>query len=141
MRKFYKSIILLGLFLSLPSFYLFAQVGINIDSTLPDNSAMLDIKSANKGLLPPRMTHAQMNTILSPANGLIIYCTDCSNSGNGAMAMFINGTWQILNTSCLVPLSPVAGIHLPEATQITWNWSAVADATGYKWSIANNYTG
>jgi uncharacterized protein (TIGR02145 family) len=120
---------------------LFAQVGISTDNSTPDNSAMLDVKSTNKGFLPPRMTHAQMNTIIDPANGLIIYCTDCSNSGNGAMAMFINGSWQIVNPSCLVPLYPEVGFHVPAATQINWNWSTVADATGYKWNSANNYTG
>ena len=120
---------------------LFAQVGINSDNSQPDNSAMLDVKSANKGLLPPRMTHAQMNTIINPANGLIIYCIDCSSSGNGALVMFINGVWQIFNPSCLVPLFPVAGIHISAATQIIWNWNTVADATGYKWSTVNNYAG
>jgi hypothetical protein len=36
----------------------FAQVGIKTDNSAPDNSAMLDVKSTTKGLLPPRMTHA-----------------------------------------------------------------------------------
>jgi len=47
------------LFLLLISSGLFAQVGINIDNSAPDNSAMLDVKSTNRGLLPPRMTATQ----------------------------------------------------------------------------------
>lgn len=52
-----------------------AQVGINADNSLPDNSAMLDIKSTNTGLLIPRMTQNQIALITSPANGLQVYCT------------------------------------------------------------------
>ena len=55
----------------------FAQVSINNDASVPDPSAMLDVKSTNKGLLPPRMTQAQKSAIANPAPGLIIYCTDC----------------------------------------------------------------
>jgi len=36
-----------------------AQVGINEDGSSPDNSAILDIKSNTKGLLPPRMSISQ----------------------------------------------------------------------------------
>ena len=57
----------------------FAQVGIN--TTTPNASAMLDVVSDNKGLLPPRMTTAQRNAIASPAAGLVIYntTTNCLN--------------------------------------------------------------
>jgi hypothetical protein len=51
----------------------FAQVSINADQTLPDSSAMLDVKSSTKGFLPPRMTAVQMNAILAPSNGLLVY--------------------------------------------------------------------
>jgi len=55
---------------------LFSQVAVNTDGTAPDNSAMLDVKSTSKGLLPPRMTVAQRDAISSPATGLTIYQTD-----------------------------------------------------------------
>lgn len=54
----------------------FAQnVGINADATLPNSSAMLDVKSTTKGFLPPRMDSIQRNAIVSPAAGLVIYNT------------------------------------------------------------------
>jgi hypothetical protein len=53
-----------------------AQVAINTDGSLPDNSAMLDVKSTAKGMLVPRMTAAQRDAIVSPATGLLIFCTD-----------------------------------------------------------------
>jgi hypothetical protein len=55
---------------------LHAQVSINMDASLPDNSAMLDVKSTSKGILVPRMTAAERNAISNPAKGLLIYCTD-----------------------------------------------------------------
>lgn len=52
-----------------------AQVGVNTDNTQPDPSAMLDVKSTDKGMLVPRMTQSQIALIVAPANGLIVYCT------------------------------------------------------------------
>jgi hypothetical protein len=67
---------------------MFAQLGINTDNSLPDNSAMLDVKSTNKGMLVPRMTATQRNAISSPATGLLVFCTDnnqyYSNKGTPA---------------------------------------------------------
>ena len=53
-----------------------AQVAINTDGTSPDASAMLDVKSTEKGILIPRMTTAQRTGISSPAQGLMVYDTD-----------------------------------------------------------------
>jgi hypothetical protein len=72
MKKIY--VLILSAFLSVTGF---AQVAINTDGSRPDSSAMLDIKSDNLGLLPPRLTRAQMNQIHNPAPGLVVFCTDC----------------------------------------------------------------
>ena len=57
----------------------------------PDASALLDLTSTAKGLLPPRMTTAQMNAIGSPATGLMVYDTTTNQW------MGYNGTsWVIL---------------------------------------------
>jgi hypothetical protein len=53
----------------------FTQVSINNDNSTPDNSAMLDVKSTNKGILIPRMTQTEIETITSPANGLVVFCS------------------------------------------------------------------
>ena len=42
----------------------------------PSNSAILQADSTTRGFLPPRMTNAQRTAIVSPAVGLIVYCTD-----------------------------------------------------------------
>ena len=48
-----------------------AQVGIGTNT--PDNSAMLEIQSNDKGMLFPRMTSAQRTGIVSPASGLHVF--------------------------------------------------------------------
>lgn len=73
-----------------------AQIGINTDGTDPDNSAILDVKSTDKGLLPPRMTTAQIVAIESPAEGLMVYNTDTKS------LFLFNGTlWGGTNTGFL----------------------------------------
>ena len=52
------------------------NVAINPSGSAPDNSAMLDISSTDKGLLIPRMTTVQRNAIASPAAGLMVYDTN-----------------------------------------------------------------
>ena len=95
-----KNLLLLIIAVTLLNVSAYSQVAINSDGSLPDNSAMLDIKSTAKGMLIPRMTQTQRNAITSPANGLMIYQTDNSpgfyynsgTSGSPVWAMVGNGT-------------------------------------------------
>ena len=130
---------LFALYLIIKSSFLFAQVAINNDGSNASNSAMLDIKSSVKGLLPPRMTHVEMNAIPNPADGLIVYCTDCSQNGKGVLSIFVDGNWNSLTANCYVPLSPAASANVPSLTSIIWDWKGVPYATGYKWNILNDY--
>jgi hypothetical protein len=60
----------------------FSQIGIN--TTVPNQSAMLDIVSNNKGVLVPRIalsSRTDAATIPSPATGLIIYNTTTAGIG------------------------------------------------------------
>lgn len=41
-------------------------------------TAQLQVESTTKGFLPPRMTNAQRLAIISPATGLMVYCTDAA---------------------------------------------------------------
>ncbi len=79
-----------------------AQVAINIDASLPDNSAMLDVKPTVKGILIPRMTAIQRNAISSPATGLLVFCTDNNHLfiNRGTLSSpdwtIVNGPWQTI---------------------------------------------
>jgi hypothetical protein len=132
-----KKVFLLMVLTLIISSLSFSQVAINTDGSIPDNSAMLDVKSTSKGLLPPRMTHAELGAIVNPADGLLVYCTDCS-SGTGALSMFMAGEWYMLSANCMGPLSPASGTHVATATQIEWKWGAVLNAIGYKWNTTND---
>jgi uncharacterized protein (TIGR02145 family) len=54
----------------------FSQVAINTDGSEPDGSAILDVKSTEKGFLPPRLTVSQQKAINNPAAGLLVFNTD-----------------------------------------------------------------
>ena len=91
----------------------YAQVGIG--TTIPNPSAALDITSTTKGLLTPRMTQAQRNAISSPATGLIVWCSNCGNSGE--LQVYNGTTWTnvIGGTASAVPI--------PLTTQVASNGS------------------
>lgn len=134
MKKFSIFIMLLLLFSSA----LVAQVGINTDGSNPDPSAGLDVKFNNKGFLPPRISFAEMINIQDPANGLLVYCTDCPDGGS--LAMFVEGTWYYFQKSCLPPKYPLEGTHEQFPVKIVWNWEAAPYALGYKWNSIEDYS-
>ena len=49
-----------------------------INDTPQSTSAILEIVSTTQGFLPPKMTNAQRTNIVSPAIGLMVYCTDAT---------------------------------------------------------------
>jgi hypothetical protein len=71
-------------------------LGLGINS--PNTSAILDASSTTQGFLPPRMTYAQRNLISNPANGLMIFCSDCGLYGE---PQFYDGNnnWRKLDIS------------------------------------------
>ncbi len=70
-----------------------AQVAINSTNTAPDNSAMLDVSSTDKGILIPRMTQNERdNNIASPATGLLIYQTD----GTAGFYYYNGSAWVLV---------------------------------------------
>jgi hypothetical protein len=74
-----------------------AQVAVNTDNTLPDSSSMLDVKSSTKGFLAPRMTAAERDAIVRPANGLLIFCTD-NNQYYANRGTCDSKNWVMLST-------------------------------------------
>ena len=73
-----------------------AQGEVGIGPGTPHPSAILDASSTTKGFLPPRMTEAQRDAIATPAEGLMISCTNCNVAG---LHQYINGAWQALAQS------------------------------------------
>lgn len=66
-----------------------AQLGIKETNTAPNAKAMLDVESANKGILIPRMNTNVRDGIPSPPDGLLIY-----NNQTKKFNYFDNTAWQ-----------------------------------------------
>jgi trimeric autotransporter adhesin len=81
-----KKLIIMLLWMLGWAFPVVAQVAVNKDGSSPDASAMLDVKSTDKGMLIPRMSSTQRTTILSPATGLLVFDNDTQSF------WFYNGT-------------------------------------------------
>jgi len=92
----------LVLFLIMSSFFSYSQ-NIGIGTTTPDSSSALEIKSTSQGFLPPRMTLIQRNQIQNPAQGLMIYCTDCGI--DGGVQIYKGTEWQSLVSTSLFAYS------------------------------------
>ena len=54
---------------------------VGIGTLTPEPSSILDVKSEQRGFLPPRMSELFMQFIPNPAEGLVAYCTDCDPVG------------------------------------------------------------
>ena len=82
-----KNLSCIFLFMLINSSLLLSQVAINNDGTIPNNSAMLDVKSTKHGVLIPRISTLARDLIPSPATGLMVYNTTKN------MFNFYNGTY------------------------------------------------
>jgi uncharacterized protein (TIGR02145 family) len=108
---------------------------VGIGTSAPSSSAALEVASTTSGVLLPRITFDQRNAITGPAEGLMIFCTDCG--ANGTLSVYSNGTWMTY-TACLVPSSTEES-HIVSPGQVIWNWTAVTGSTGYKWNTTASY--
>ena len=116
---------------------LFSQVTVNTDGSAADPSAGLDVKFTDKGVLLPRMTFDQRNSIASPAEGLMVFCTNCGLNGSGMVTIYSKGKWMG-TWSCVLP-APAPGTHDAASGQITWKWNRVNAAASYRWNTINEY--
>ncbi len=158
MKKNLHHLLALVLFLSLIATRLPAQTVIG--GTTPNPSALLDLQSTNKGLLPPRLTTAERNAIAEPATGLLIFNTtlNCIEMNVGAPAQPI---WVCLTTAAGVTAYggpgcsglgsiqgamyagfPVSGVTMTLYANVTWPgiWSLTTTQNGVTFSGAGNFT-
>ena len=132
------AVILVVLALSANAFSQNIGVAINSDGAAPNNSSILDVSSATKGFLPPRMTNAQKTAIASPATGLIVWCSNCGSSGE--LQIFNGTTWT--NTiggvaAALTPGAPTIGTATAGTAQATVAFTAPVSNGG---SAITSYT-
>ena len=113
---------------------------VSIGSKIPDPSAILEVKSNNKGMLIPRMSASERTAILRPATGLLVFQTD----GNSGFNYYSGTEWRFLP-----PAASTLGGIATDATTVT-NVTSVTGTTNRitstggtapKIDIATNYIG
>ncbi|MCX7861452.1 MAG: hypothetical protein N2449_00455 [Bacteroidales bacterium] len=120
---------------------LICQISINNTGNPPHSSSILDLESTDKGLLIPRMTTEQRNSISNPANSLLIFNTssECFEAYHSS-----SSSWkQIACLNCMLPSSFIAtNASNISPISFTANWNASNGATSYfiDVSINSNFT-
>lgn len=134
-------IILTTASLLMQSAILLAQnVGINDDGSEPDNSAILDLKCNNKGLLVPRLTGDEIEKISNPATGLILY-----NIEEDILLYYNGANWQKIYFDCW-PQVPTANAGedkvLNDGTSVTLTANTPETEHGIgQWSVISGTGG
>ena len=127
------------LFLFLSCSLLAQQVGINTQQ--PDASALFDIAGTAGGLLIPRMSTTQRNSIQNPAEGLLILntstsCLEIHYAANG---------WQAIACNCTTAPPSPASISghadvCPSQANISYVAAPSSGATTYTWQVPSGWT-
>lgn len=95
-------------------------VSVNTDGSAPNGSAILDVKSTNKGMLIPRVFLSGTNdasTISNPATSLLVY--NQANAGSGATEVF-------------------PGFYYNSGTDVLPNWKRVTTGNSDAWVVGGN---
>lgn len=127
------------------------SLAINSDGSSADASAVLDIKSTNKGLLIPRVTTAQRAAISSPSTGLIVFQTDGTagfyyNAGTPSSPnwlMLINGSnsgWGLTGNAGTAPATNFIGTTdaQPLRFRVNNTWAGQIHTTNVNTSFGLN---
>lgn len=145
----------------------FCQNGVGIGIANPDASAVLQVQppANNKGLLIPRLTILQRNSITSPAEGLLVYVIDPAPPSAPSVEGFYfsnAGTWYPLsgwvkgvgtNNVSLAGNASITGTvsaanyalnatgngPMPQGGIIMWSGSIASIPTG--WALCNGQPG
>lgn len=124
-------------FVFAPLFFLFtttisAQIvqKLGANSGNIDVNAALEIESTTKGFLLPRMSNIERDAIEKPTEGLIIWCLDCSPTGESEISIWINKEWKGLLISDLAPSNIFLGNGDGKATAVAVTGDISIDGAG-----------
>jgi len=101
----------------------------------PDASAILELRDSTMGFLPPRLTTAQRNNIVSPATGLIIFNTD-----NQCFEGHFQSGWTTVACECqaapAIPTQVNGPTHVcPSQNTSNYTIPPVLGAQSYTWLV------
>ncbi|MGE3823694.1 MAG: hypothetical protein AB7G44_05675, partial [Bacteroidia bacterium] len=105
-----------------------------------DASAVFEASSTTQGTLITRLTTAQRNAIVAPANSLLIF-----NTTTQCLEIYIAGNWvSITCGGCQIPATPgsISGVTsvCSGQTGVTYSITAVSGATSYTWTVPSGAT-
>ena len=103
------------------------NVSVGVGTATPATSAVLELASTTQGFLPPRMTLAQMNAIVTPQTGMIVYTTD-----NGTLQMWNGVAWAVITSPSTGPTAST----VPTGTIVAWGSNAIPNG----WLLLNGGT-
>lgn len=115
--------------------------GVTIGSSNPpDPSAVLDVQSASQGFLFPRLTTANRNAMLAPAEGLTIFNTDTK-----CLEMYFLTGWTSIRCECTtpppVPVAVNGPLHAcPSQSGVVYTVQPVPGAVSYTWIVPSQDT-
>lgn len=123
-----------------------SEGNVGIGTSTPKSSALLDLTSTTQGFLPPRMTQIQLSSIVSPEEGLVVYCTNCNPKG---LKVYYGSGWASSGSEVYIPLveakadftSTLIGSVLTAHKVYTENGAGSEVSSTYKWYRANNKNG
>ncbi|MCX6306411.1 MAG: hypothetical protein NT040_15720 [Bacteroidetes bacterium] len=99
----------IAIFLFVVSISAQAQVGINSTGANADNSAMLDVSAANKGLLIPRIAltgTTDVTTVISPAASLLVYNTATVSDVTPGFYYYNGTAWKSIGSGIETETDP-----------------------------------
>ena len=106
---------------------------VGMGTSTPNNSAKLEIASSTQGFLPPRMTIAQRDAIISPAVGLVIY-----NTTSNCLNFYVGNSWRETCGSISLPLGVITSLNCSNSIV---NGYLVANTQATNVNISIPYTG
>jgi hypothetical protein len=125
---------------------------VGIGTSSPSESALLDLTSTSKGLLPPRValtTKSGTTTIASPTTGLIVYNTASAGTGGDAVTpgyYFFNGTiWTRMDpegwsTAVAITFGAPSGTTSPtKGASPTYDYVRYRNLGGKEYEVEYNF--
>ncbi len=135
-NKVFFTVFFLGL-----SFPVLSQVKIGGSSPTPNATAVLELESTSKGLLPPRLTLAERDAISAPATGLIIFNTS-TNCLQVQMGSSSSPNWKCMGSegcsSSTLTVTHTAGAVAPVTKTVTYQLVTTDYSGATKCWIAQN---
>lgn len=110
------------------------NVGINRNQLPPHPSALLDLNDNASGLLIPRLTQSARDSILNPADALLIFNTSsrCFEAYDSSQMH-----WHTLFCYCPIPPAPAAPVITGQTAQTTEiSWTPVPGAMFYELELS-----